>query len=274
MGAVSWEGLRRTPSGLVAVDLTISEAGIAVKYKVYLSDKIEFQFRSTDRGRAELAARLLMLADVSAEIKKASGEGKWRVKATTDMLAAGREELRNALAEIVKTARDNGWVDEEKARRWLEKLGRGVVTWKGKKFEVDLTRDALHVRYRSTSRESLEEVAREFKAVGLVEGVHFTVRRGGERGFVSLLAEGVRRLKWVSIHGEGEQKWRAAEFLKFLEEKARAKGGEVLRKLEALLEEGRGRGALRLVGLEKDGVKVLDVKTEEKDDKLYAKGGG
>jgi hypothetical protein len=54
-----------------------------------------------------------------------------------------------------------------------------------------------------------------------------------------------------------------------LEEKARAKGGEVLRELEALVEEGRSRGALRLVSLERDGVKVLDVKTEEKGDKLY-----
>jgi hypothetical protein len=35
------------------------------------------------------------------------------------------------------------------------------------------------------------------------------------------------------------------------------------------VEEGRSRGALRLVGLERDGIKVLDVKTEEKDDKLY-----
>ena len=35
------------------------------------------------------------------------------------------------------------------------------------------------------------------------------------------------------------------------------------------MEEGRIRGALRLVGLERDGVKMLDVKTEEKDDKLY-----
>jgi hypothetical protein len=35
------------------------------------------------------------------------------------------------------------------------------------------------------------------------------------------------------------------------------------------VEEGRSRGALRLVGLKKDGVKVLDVKTEEKDYKLY-----
>ena len=83
------------------------------------------------------------------------------------------------------------------------------------------------------------------------------------------MAEGVRRLAWVSIHGEGEQRRRAAEFLKFLEEKARAKGEEVFRKLNALVEEGRSRGALRLVGLERGGVKVLDVKIEERDDKLY-----
>ncbi len=88
-------------------------------------------------------------------------------------------------------------------------------------------------------------------------------------GRVPLLAEGVRRLAWVSIHGEEGQRQRAAEFLKFLEAKARAKSEEVFRKLEVLLEEGRSRGALRLVGLEKNGVKVLDVKTEEKDDKLY-----
>jgi DUF971 family protein len=163
---IRWEGLRRTEKGYVAADLTISEAGIAVKYKVYLSDKIELQFRSTDRGRAELAARLLRLADVSAEIKKASGEGKWRVKATTDMLAAGREELRKALAEIVKTARDNGWVDEKKARRWLEKLEGGVATWEGKKFKTRLVKGALEVSFSSADRESLEEVADAFKANG------------------------------------------------------------------------------------------------------------
>ncbi len=34
--SVSWEGLRRTEGGLVAADLTISAAGVAVKYNVYL----------------------------------------------------------------------------------------------------------------------------------------------------------------------------------------------------------------------------------------------
>ena len=153
------------------------------------------------------------------------------------------------------------------AKCWLEKLERGVAAWEGKKFMVRLVEGALVVRFSSTSRESLEEVAREFKAMGLVEGIHFTVRWSGGRGRVSLLAEGVRRLVWVSIHGEEGQRPKAAGFFKFLE--ARAKGGEVLRKLEALLEEGKSRGALRLVGLEKDGVKVLDVKTEEKGDRLY-----
>jgi hypothetical protein len=185
-------------------------------------------------------------------------------------LRLASEELRAALANIVRRAVEQGWVDEGRAMRWLEKLERGVVAWEGKKFMVRLSGSgALEVRFRSTSRKSVEEVVREFKAMGLVEDKHFAVRWSGEGGRVSLLAEGVRRLAWVSTHGEGEQRRRAEKFLKFLEEKAKAKGAEVLRKLEALVEEGRGRGALRLVGLEKDGVKVLDVKTEERGDKLY-----
>ncbi len=262
-------GVRLTNSG-VAADLTISEAGIAVKYNVYLhKDGMLLQFQSTNRSRAELAAQLLKLAGVGAEVKKVGGRDVWRVRAATDMLAAGRVELRNAIAEIVRKAVENGWVDADKAEHWLEKLEGGVAAWEGKKFMVRLVEGALVVSFRSTSRKSVEDVVREFKAMGLEDGVHFAVRWSGGRGRVSLLAEGVRRLAWVSIHGEEEQRQRAAEFLKFLEEKARAKGGEVFRKLEALVEEGRSRGALRLVGLEKDGVKVLDVKTEEKDDKLY-----
>jgi hypothetical protein len=260
--------IRLTKSG-IAADLTISEAGIAVKYNVYLRNDILLQFQSADRSRVELAARLLKLAGVSAEVKRKGNEDVWYVVATTNKLAAGREELRNALAEIVKTALAKGLVDAGKAELWLEKLEGGVTVWEGKKFEVRHASGTLIVSFSSASRESLEEVVREFKAMGLVEGVHFTVRWGGGRGRVYLLVEGVRRLAWVSIHGEEGQRQRAAEFLKFLEAKARAKGGEVLRKLEALVEEGKSRGALRLVGLEKDGVKVLDVKTEEKGDKLY-----
>jgi hypothetical protein len=70
--SVGWEGLRKTEDG-AAADLTISVAGIAVKYEVYLRDDIELQFRSTDRSRAELAARLLRLAGVTAEVEKEGG---------------------------------------------------------------------------------------------------------------------------------------------------------------------------------------------------------
>jgi hypothetical protein len=262
------DSIRRTKKGHVVADLIISEAGVAVKYNVYLrKDHILLQFVSTNRSRVELAAILLRHAGVTAEVEKVGGRDVWRVRATTDMLAAGRKELRDAVRKVVEEALDKGLVGEKKARRWLEKLERGMAVWEGKKFEMRLVEGALVVSFSSTNRESVGEVVREFKAMGLEEGVHFTVRWGGGRGRVSLLAEGVRRLKWVSIHGEEGQRRRAAEFLKFLE--ARAKGGEVLRKLEALLEEGRSRGAFRLVGLEKDGVKVLEVKTEEKGDKLY-----
>jgi hypothetical protein len=68
---IRWEGLRRTPRGHVAADLTISEASVAVKYNVYLRETdILLQFRSTDRGRAELATRLLKLAGVGVGVKK------------------------------------------------------------------------------------------------------------------------------------------------------------------------------------------------------------
>jgi hypothetical protein len=81
--------------------LTISEGGIEIKYNVYLrGDAVVLQFASTDRSRAELAARLLRLAGVSVEVRKAEVGGRdvWYVEATTDRLAAGREELRKALA--------------------------------------------------------------------------------------------------------------------------------------------------------------------------------
>jgi Arc/MetJ family transcription regulator len=107
---IRWEGLRRTEDGIVAADLIISEGDVEIKYNVYLWEKISLEFLSTDRSRAELAARLLRLAGVGAEVKKKE-DGKrdvWRVEVSTDVLAAGREELREAIAEIVRKAVENG----------------------------------------------------------------------------------------------------------------------------------------------------------------------
>jgi hypothetical protein len=123
--------IRQTKKGRVAADLTLSEAGIDVKYNVYLSDKIELEFQSTDRSRVELAARLLKLAGVGAEVKKVGGRDVWYIKAYTDMLAAGREELRNVLAKVVKEATAGGSMDANKAEGWLEELRRGRVLKEG-----------------------------------------------------------------------------------------------------------------------------------------------
>jgi predicted Zn-dependent protease len=77
------------------------------------------------------ATRLSKLADVGAEVKKREGRDAWYVKATTDMLAAGRKEFRDAIAEIVKTARGNGWTDADKAEGWLEELEERGHAFKG-----------------------------------------------------------------------------------------------------------------------------------------------
>ncbi len=200
--------IRPTKSG-VAADLIISEAGIAVKYNVYLrGDAIVLQFRSTDRSRAELAARLLKLVGVNAEVKKVGDRGEWRIEATTDMLAAGRKELRNALAEIVKTARDNGWVDEKKAERWLDKLEKGRMLKKGwPKYLVKLIEGALIVRFASTNPESIKQETQRLRDMGLEEGRHFTVKMSEDNrdGYVFILREGLAYVAWLSIHGSGEQ---------------------------------------------------------------------
>ena len=102
---VSWEGLRRTPSRLVAADLTISVSGATVRYNVYLRETdILLRFNSSDRDYVEFAARLLKLAGVTAEVKREGGRDVWYVYAYTDVLAAAHKELRNAIANIVRKA--------------------------------------------------------------------------------------------------------------------------------------------------------------------------
>jgi hypothetical protein len=128
--SVSWEGLRRTRGGRAA-DLIISKNGAGVKYNVYLRGEVVLHFTSANRGRAELAARLLRLAGVGAEARRAGGGGVWYVIATTDRLTAGRRELRKALAEVVAAAAERLWVNAGRARRWLRKLERGRALREG-----------------------------------------------------------------------------------------------------------------------------------------------
>jgi hypothetical protein len=233
--SISWEGLRRrTEGGPVAADLTISAAGVAVKYNVYLREAdILLQFRTADRGRAELAARLLKLAGVSAEVRKEGGRDVWYVYAYTDRLAAGREELREALAKIVKTAVEKGWVETGKAEGWLEKLERGRVLKEGwPKYHVGLAKGALEVKFGSTNPDSIKQVVQRLREMGLEEGKHFSVKmpEGGRYGYVRILREGLAYAAWLSVRGKGERQRLAADFVKHILQRAKEAGEDVYRK--------------------------------------------
>jgi hypothetical protein len=253
---VSWEGPRRTPSGLVAADLTLSEAGAAIKYNVYLRiDHILLEFRSADRSRVELATHLLRLAGVGAEVKEKGNRDVWYVRATTNKLAAGREELRKALAEIVREAIARGWVDARKAEGWLEKLERGRVLREGwPKYKVELARSgALDVRFVSTNPDSIKQGTQRLREMGLEESKHFSVKMPEEDryGYISILKEGLERATWLSVHGPGEKQRLAAEFVEYILQRAREAGEDVYRKAVAVVMEGRARGSLTLKGFEK-----------------------
>jgi hypothetical protein len=252
------DNIRLTESGYVAADLTISEAGAAVKYNVYLrGDAMVLEFHSTDRSRVELAARLLKLAGISAEVKKEGGRDEWYVKAATDMLAAGREELRKAIAEIVKAARDNGWVDERKAERWLEKLERGRMLMEGwPRYHVGLARSgALEVRFRSPNPVSIQREAQRLENMGLVKGTHFTVKmpEEGREGYVYIRREGLAHAAFLSVYGKDEQQRElAADFVEYILRRAKEEGDDVYEKAKEIVEEGKERGSLKLEGFKKE----------------------
>ena len=260
-----------TDSGNVAADLIISEAGVAVKYNIYLlKDKIMLHFHSTDRCRVELAALLLRHAGVDAEVKKEGGRDVWRVRAYTDMLAAGHERLRKALTEIVKRAVENGWVDAGMAESWLEKLEEGHVLKEGwPKYHVGLSSSgALEVRFGSTNPDSIERETQRLRDMGLKEGRHFSVKmpEEGRDGYVYIRREGLERAAWLSEHGSGRQRDLAAEFVSYVLQRAEEAGKEVYKKAGEVIDEGKARGSLTLKGfvkeVEVDGrrhvVKVID----------------
>jgi hypothetical protein len=137
----------------------------------------------------ELAARLLKLAGVNAEVKKREDSDVWYVYVYTDSLAAGRKEFRDAIIKIVEAARDNDSIDAEKAERWLEKLKKGLTLIEGwPKYEVGLTKGALMIRFSSTNLDSIEREAQRLEKMGLKRGVHFSVNMPdkGRDGYVSV----------------------------------------------------------------------------------------
>jgi len=257
--------IRLTERGRVAADLTLSEAGVIVKYNVYLREnKVELRFQSTDRSRVELAAILLRLAGVTAKVKREGVGDEWYVRATTDKLAAGHKELRDALANIVREAIARGWIDAGKAERWLKKLESGRVLREGwPKYEVGPADGALVVRYETTDPVSIEDEARRFRDMGLKEGEHLSVKmpeKDGEEGYVYIRRKGLEHAAWLSEHGSGRQRELAAEFVKYILERAEKAGEKVYEKAQKVVEEGKGRGSLRLTDVRGAEVKVGDRK--------------
>jgi Fe2+ transport system protein FeoA len=252
---IRWEGLRRrAEGGLVAADLIISVGGAAVKYNVYLrNNTIVLEFRSTNQSRVELATRLLRMAGVSAEITKVDDRDIWYVFAYTDKLAAGREELRKTIAEIVRKAVEKGWMDAGKAGGWLEKLEKSLTLKEGwPKYHVGLDKGALVVRFASTDRNSIEQEAQRLREMGLEEGKHFTVKMSeeGREGYVLILREGLVYAAWLSVNGSGEQQRLADEFVKLILQRAEEEGDAVYEKVGKIIEEGKARGSLKLEDFE------------------------
>jgi len=233
--------IRRSPRGLVAADLVVPVGGVEVKYGIYLQKDITLKFASTDRGRAELAANFLKLMNVDAEVKRMGGRDVWYVLATTDRIAAGRRELRDAVAEIVRAALARGWVNKETADRWLRKLERGRALKEGwPKYGLGLARGALEVRYQTTNASNVEREVERLRAMGLTEGKHFSAKtpEGGREGYVSILREGLAYAARLSVHGEGERRRLAAEFINYILQRAREEGEEVYRKALAAVRRG------------------------------------
>jgi len=196
----------------------------------------------------------LRLAGVTAEVRKEGGRDVWYVRATTDKLAAGREELRKALANIVRDAR--GWVDANKAEGWLEKLERGLTLMEGwPRYYVGLSGGgALEVKYQSTSPDGIRREAQRLEKMGLKRGVHFSVKTLEEDryGYVSILKEGLERAAWLSVHGSEDQRKLAADFVKYILQRAKEAGKDVRKKAEEIVEKGKAWGSLTLKDFKKE----------------------
>jgi hypothetical protein len=123
---------------------------------------------------------------------------------------------------------------------------------------VGLVEGALEVRYRSTSRGSIEREAKRLAEMGLKEGAHFTVRlpEGGRKGHVSILKGGLAYAAWLSAHGSGDQRRLAAEFVEYILQRAKEEGGEVYEKALEVVEAGRAVGSMRLADVRRARVKA------------------
>jgi 23S rRNA pseudoU1915 N3-methylase RlmH len=120
---------------------------------------------------------------------------------------------------------------------------------------VGVTRSgALEVKYQSTDPDSIRREVQRLRKMGLVEGVHFTVKmpEEGREGYVRILKEGLMRLAWLSVYGKDEQQRELArEFVELILQRAGEVGKDVYRKALEVVEEGKAWGSQKLERFEK-----------------------
>ena len=89
--------------------------------------------------------------------------------------------------------------------------------------------------------------------MGLEEGRHFTAKmpEEGRDGYVRILRKGLAYAAWLSVYGSGRQRELAAEFVKYILQRAREAGKEFYKKARKIVEEGKARGSQKLKGFEK-----------------------
>jgi len=97
--------------------------------------------------------------------------------------------------------------------------------------------------------------------------------KGGKKGYVSILREGLEHAAWLSVHGKGKQRELAARFVEYILQRAWKECGAVYEKAKEIVKECKERGSLTLKGFEKEvetsgekyKVKVIDGEAVEED---------
>jgi hypothetical protein len=236
----------------VAGGAATSVAVGGVRFRLYMRNTLVLVKHVRSQRSAEAAAEALRALGVAVEARRGAS-GIWRVAASVERLASGARGLREAVAKAVRVAVKAGLVPKRRAERWLEALERGRAPPRG--YSPALSRSgALIVRFITTNAANLEREVRRLREMGLVEGLHFSVKapEGGKAGRVSILKEGLAYAAWLAARGSGEQQKLAAELVGRILEKAERRGGAVYEKVKKVVEEGMARGSLTLRGFERE----------------------
>jgi len=239
---VKFAGIRRTRKGNVVAYLFLSDGIEGVKFRLCTRQRgAALMFNTTNRNRAELALRLLKELGVDAKVYH--NKKVWRIFASLSGLAGADRTLKEVIIASIEAAVERGWIDAKKAQRWIAKIECVHTYSVGEKLTI-----------YSKHPEVLEREAQRLREMGLVEGLHFTVKMPDDRtvGRLRILAKGLAYIAWLSIHGSGRQRELAGKFLEQILRAAQAKGGDAYRRVKRAVDAGMTRGSLTLTGLEKE----------------------